>query len=79
MTEEQLNIAINTKTALMSARQRFKELESVIRQGFNGVKISHHDHFLETFISEDESVFLTELLEYRRKEVIALEKEFASL
>jgi hypothetical protein len=77
MTEEQLRIARNTKAALDHAKSQYETLKIIIDKGFTGVKVSTLK--TETFINQDEIFFLTDLLEYRRKELISLEKEFANL
>lgn len=81
MTEEQLRIARNTYTELNYAKMQFEILSKIIRKGHYGVNISNTslNDTDATYLSEDEMFFLTDLLEYRRKEVIALEKEFANL
>jgi ATP-dependent exoDNAse (exonuclease V) alpha subunit len=79
MTEEQLRIARNTKAALDHAKGQFIALEKIINGGNYGIKISRQNVEEVTHIFADEISFLTDLLEYRRKEVKALEREFANL
>ena len=79
MTEEQLRIARNTYSALVHAKEQFRSLEKII-VGASAILLCRQNNLDEsTYIFGDEISFLVELLEYRRKEVIALEREFASL
>ena len=79
MTKEQLRIARNTWEALQHAKLKYANLSKLINGGCYLIKLSRQMTDYETYIESDEMFFLTELLEYRRKEVIALEKEFANL
>lgn len=78
MTEEQLRIANNTFDALREAKSQFEDLHRIVHDG-RFIKVSSINENYITALKEDEVSFLIDLLEYRRKEMIALEKEFANL
>ena len=79
MTKEELIIANNTWDEVIRQRTKVSELEHLIKNRHNLLFMMSNSGATSTYFSEDEIVFLEELLKYRKQELISLEKEFANL